>query len=91
MANSLFQKFGSMVSNHSSASKTNGNILSQYAMLKNNPGSILDILLQNGKINQRQYYELQQFKNNPEAIGKYLINSGYGQEITQAEKIANNN
>ncbi len=58
-------------------------------MVKNNPGAILDILLQKGKINQQQYYELQQYKNNPEAIGRYLINSGYGDAINYAERQIN--
>ena len=62
---------------------------SQLMSLRNNPGGILDILLQSGKINQQQYTELQPYKNNPEVIGKYLINRGFGGAISNAEQTAN--
>ena len=89
MANNLFSRFGnSSVATNQNANVNNVgnnvnnnqnnqlNILSQLAKLKNNPGEILDILLQNGKINQQQYDELLPYKNRPELIGQYLINNG---------------
>lgn len=75
MPNNLFNKFGN-IGNRVGGS---GNILSH----------ILDIMLQNGKINQKQYADLQQYKNNPEAVVNYLINNGRGNEISQAQQLAN--
>ena len=86
MATPLFQRYG----NYQQQNQLRGNLAYQVAMLKNNPGYILDILLQNRKINQVQYNELQPYKNDPEAIGRYLINSGKQGEINQAEQTANN-
>ena len=84
MPNNLFNRFGNMQRN------TNGdNILAQLARIKQDPGSILDIMLQHGKINQQQYNELQQYRNNPEMIGRYLINNGRANEINQAQQIIN--
>lgn len=85
MPNPLFNKFG----NIGMQRRPQNNIVSQLMSLRNNPGGILDILLQSGKINQQQYTELQPYKNNPEAIGKYLINRGFGGEISNAEQTAN--
>lgn len=86
MATPLFQRYG----NYQQQNQLRGNLAYQMAMLKNNPGYILDILLQSNKITQAQYNELQPYKNNPEAIGRYLINSGKQGEINQAEQTANN-
>lgn len=85
MPNPLFNKFG----NQNQYGSNKNNIFTQLAYIKNNPGYILDILLQNGKINQKQYNELQPYKNNPEAIGKYLMNSGDGNELRQIERAMN--
>ena len=82
MPNNLFNRFGN------AHRQNNNNILAQIEQIKKDPGVILDILLQNEKISQSQYYELQPYKNNPEAIGKYLINNGKGSEINQAEQTA---
>ena len=76
MPNPLFNKFGT------------NNISSQIMQIKNNPGTILDILFQKGKITQQQYNDLQPYKNDPEAIVKYLINNGKSYEINQAEQLA---
>lgn len=85
MANSLFNRFGNSsgvtnqnanINNVGNNQNNQSNILSQLAKLKNNPGEILDILLQNGKINQQQYNELLPYKNRPELIGQYLLNNG---------------
>lgn len=72
MPNSLFNRFGN-IGMRQNPQRPQNNILSQLMSLRNNPGGILDILLQSGKINQQQYTELQPYRNNPEAIGKYLI------------------
>lgn len=77
-------------SNNSYYYQTNKpNIVNQLAMVKKNPGLILDILLQNQKINQQQYNELQPYKNNPVLIGQYLINNGRSNEINMAQQEAN--
>ncbi len=81
----LFNKFG----NRNYNQPRGNNILAQLIQAKNNPGYILDILLQNNKINQQQYNELQPYKNNPEMIGRYLINHGKAEEINRAEYDAN--
>ncbi len=85
MSSSLFQRFG-----NARPQNINNNLASQIAMLKNDPGSILDILIQKEKITQQQYNELQQYRNNPEAIARYLLNSSRGNEIQQAIQTANN-
>lgn len=85
MANPLFNRFG----NISQANNSNKNIFSQLAQLKRDPGSILDIMLSNGKINQQQYNDLQQYRSNPEMICKYLINNGKADEINNAERVVN--
>jgi hypothetical protein len=54
------------------------------------PGVILDIMLNNGKINRQQYNDLQQFRNNPEMICKYLMNNGRANELNYAQQIATN-
>lgn len=52
------------------------NMLTMYKQVQNNPGMIVDILLQNGKINQAQYNDLQAYKNNPQMIVNYLLKNG---------------
>ena len=64
------------------------NIISQVRQLQNNPGQILDILLQSGKINQQQYNELQPYKNNPQQIFNYLVNNGNANALKQAQQQA---
>ena len=88
MANPLFNRFGN-VNNTSQTNNSNKNILFQLAQLKRDPGSILDIMLSNGKINQQQYNDLQRYRGNPEMICKYLINNGKANEINNAEHIVN--
>ena len=85
MSNPLFNKFGGMTHQNN----YNGNILSQIAQVKRNPGAILDILLQNGKINQQQYGELQPYKKDPQAIFQYLLNNGKQSELHDAEQVIN--
>ena len=65
------------------------NALKQYRQLQNNPGAILDILLQNGKINNQQYNELQPIRNDPQQIVNYLVQHGNASQINQAQQIAN--
>lgn len=86
MPNNLFQRFG----NPKPQNINNNNIISQMMMLRNDPGSILDILFRNNKISQQQYNELQQYRNNPEAIVRYLLNSNHAGEVQQAIQTANN-
>lgn len=90
MSNPLFNRFGNIGSQNNYRTNSRDNILVQLAQVSRNPSAILDILFRSGKINQQQYNELQQYRNNPEAIGKYLINSGKGGELSQAEQIVNN-
>ena len=57
MANPLFNRFGTV--NNNVNNNVNGygnyiaNILHQYRQIKNDPGAILDILFQHGKITQQ--------------------------------------
>lgn len=89
MPNPLFNRFGNMMSNSNNQVKPSGNIISQIAKVKKDPGFVLDIMLQNGKINYQQYNELQPYRNNLEMIVKYLINNGKANEINQAENAIN--
>lgn len=88
MANFLFQRYGNN-QQRNIQQRNNQNIISQLMSLRKNPGGILDILFQSGKINQQQYNELQPYKNDPEAIGRYLINNGWSDQIKQSEQLAN--
>lgn len=88
MANFLFQRYGNN-QQRNIQQRNNQNIISQLMSLRNNPGGILDILFQSGKINQQQYNELQPYKNDPETIGRYLINNGWSDQIKQSEQVAN--
>lgn len=73
------------LNNMSMGNNQNGitNIIGQLRQCQQNPGVILDILAQSGKINQQQYNDLQQYKNNPQQIANYLITNGYGNQINQ--------
>ena len=76
MAN-LFDQFKNISAPTRMQQNNNGmNILSMYKQVQNNPGMIVDILLQNGKINQAQYNDLQAYKNNPQMIVNYLLKNG---------------
>ena len=81
MANSLFDQFKNISSPTRQPQNNVMNMLSMYKQVQNNPSMIVDILLQNGKINQAQYNDLQQYKNNPQMIVNYLLNSGSGGEL----------
>lgn len=87
MANDLFNRYGGNINNQRGTfnNNNNGNIISQLLM---NPGAILDIMFQNDKINIQQYNDLQQYKNNPQAIFQYLLNNGKSTELRRAEIIA---
>ncbi len=85
----LFNMLNRQSSNSYNYQTNKPNIFNQLAMVNKNPGLILDILLQNQKINQQQYNELQPYKNNPVLIGQYLINNGRSNEINMAQQEAN--
>lgn len=87
MANPLFSRFGNQY-NYQRSNNVGNNIISQLAQIKRNPGAILDILLQSGKINQQQYNELQPMRNNPQQIVNYLASHGNASQINQAQQIA---
>ena len=88
MGTPLFNKYGN-INNQQPQNFGGNNILAQFAMVKKNPGIVLDILLRNQKINQQQYNDLQQYKNDPEMIARYLMNNGKASEIRQAEQMMN--
>ena len=46
--------------------------------IRNNPNYMSQLLLQNGRINNQQYQEIQQLgiAGNPQAIGQYLMDHG---------------
>ena len=87
MGNPLFNRFGNMGNN--SGGNHGNNILSQIAQIQKNPGAILDILMQNGKINQQQYNDLQQLKDNPQGIVNYLMNNGNPNQMNQVQQLVN--
>lgn len=95
MANPLFNRFGggyqNSINNNSSNVGNGGllGILRQYRQLQRDPGAILDILFQHGKINQQQYNELQPMRNNPQQIVNYLTQHGNANQINYAQQIAN--
>lgn len=84
MANPLFNMLGGRINN-----SPVGNIMNQYMQLKQDPGKILDLLFQNGKINMQQYNDLQPYRNNPQAIVNYLSMNGNANQINNAENLAN--
>lgn len=84
MANPLFNILGGRINN-----SPVGNIMNQYMQLKQDPGKILDLLFQNGKINMQQYNDLQPYRNNPQAIVNYLSMNGNANQINTAENLAN--
>lgn len=84
MANPLFNMLGGRINN-----SPVGNIMNQYMQLKKDPGKILDLLFQNGKINMQQYNDLQPYRNNPQAIVNYLSMNGNANQINNAENLAN--
>ena len=84
MANPLFNILGGRINNFPV-----GNIMNQYMQLKQDPGKILDLLFQNGKINMQQYNDLQPYRNNPQAIVNYLSMNGNANQINTAENLAN--
>lgn len=85
MGNPLFNKFGGNPIPGNSGNGF-GNILSQFRMLQNDPGKILDILYQNGKISQQQYNELQPVRNNPQQIVNYLSQNGNENQFSEIMK-----
>lgn len=93
MPNQLYNKYGNqsnyMRPQHQNPMVAAMAILNKYRNLQNNPGIILDELLNNGKITQQQYEELQPYRNNPEAIGRYLVRHGAASQINQAQQVAN--
>lgn len=82
MPNPLYNMYNNMI-NH--AAPSGANIIQQLMMIKNGQTSILDILAQQGKINQQQYNQLQPYKNNPQQIFNILYNSGYASQLNVAE------
>ena len=66
MANPLFNRFGNNTQRNNTGNNGLLNILNQYKQIQNDPGKILDILLNNGKISQQQYNDLQPMRNNPQ-------------------------
>lgn len=92
----LFNRFGGGMNmpngtNQNRNNQSNNNLLNQYLQLLKNPSGILDILMQNKKIDQQQYNDLQQYKNNPQQIANYLIQHGNANQINQAQQLAGQN
>lgn len=87
MSNPLFNRFGNTSMSNNSGNKLLS-ILSQYKQIQNDPGKILDVLLNSGKINQQQYNDLQPLRNNPKQIVEYLSRNGNANQIDQAQRIA---
>lgn len=92
MSNFLFNRLGNSRNVNSPPPQNNGllNIISQYRQIQNDPGKILDILLNNGKISQQQYNDLQPIRNNPRQIAEYLSKNGNSSQINQAQQMVGN-
>ena len=79
MGNTLFDRFGG---NAGIPQRNNNpmlnaiNMVQLFRQIQNDPSKIADLLLNNGKITQDQYNEIQKFNGNPELIGRYLMQSG---------------
>lgn len=86
MGNPFYNRFNNMM-NHNQYNNIFG-LINQAKQLEKNPGQILDILIQNGKIDQQQYNELQEYKSNPQQIFNYLINHGNAMQLNQAQQKA---
>ena len=86
MGNPLYNMLNSVLNKNQNNNMIN--IINQAKQLQNNPGMILDILAQNGKITQQQYNELQPYRNNPQAIYNYLFNHGNADQLNQAQQQA---
>lgn len=93
MGNPLFNRFGGRNNNYNQLSMPQNqgnnlvNILRQYKQIQKDPGAILDILFQHGKINQQQYNELQPMRNNPQQIVNYLSQHGNANQINQVQQM----
>lgn len=77
--------------NGAGMNNNNNNFYDQLQMVKRDSGAILDILLQNEKINNQQYMELQPYRNNPAMIVNYLMNHGYADQINAMANRMNGN
>lgn len=86
MSNPLFSRFGN---NHNATNTNNGllNILNQYKQIQNDPGKILDVLLNNGKITQQQYSDLQPIRSDPRQIVEYLSQHGNADQINRVAQL----
>ena len=89
MMNPLYNRYGGG-SSYIPQNKNNNfvNLLKQFSQVQRNPSAILDILLNNGKINQQQYNDLQPYRNNPQQIFNYLMNNGKANELNIAQQQA---
>ena len=89
--NPLFNRFNNMFGASQRPPQNNGglaNILAQFRQVQQNPGAILDIMLQNGKISQQEYQQMQPYKDNPQQLVQYLTRN-HSAEINQAQQQAN--
>lgn len=89
MANPLYNILNGANRNFQRPQNNMMNLISQFRQVQQNPGAILDIMLQNGKITQQEYQEMQPYKNNPQQLVQYLT-KGHASEINQAQQQANN-
>lgn len=87
MSNPFYTAFNNLMRQNQSTNNIMS-LIQQAKQMENNPGQILDILMQKGKINQQQYNELQQYKNNPQQVVYYLMNHGNIGPMNQAQQTA---
>ena len=93
MANPLYNMINNAVRPTQPQPQQNNNplnLLAQIRQIQQNPGMLLDMMLQNGKITQEQYQEMQPIKNDPQKCAQYLFNHGYANELNQAQQQVNN-
>lgn len=52
------------------------NMAQMFRKIQNDPSQIADLLLNNGKITNEQYKDIQKFNGNPQLIVQYLLKDG---------------
>ena len=88
MGNSLYNELNGVSHSYQQPQNNVMNIMAQLRQVQQNPGAILDIMLQKGRITQQQYQDMQSIRNNPQAVAQYLMNHGHANEIKDKINIA---
>lgn len=89
-SNSLFDKyFGKPAAQQPQQPNIMQNIMDGYNRIMNNQADMPDLLLHNGRINQRQYNDLKTMGNDYRGMAQYLMQSGLIPQNVQANPFIN--